>query len=162
MGWDALDGIHLTREQMEQRRLTAAAELKKGKSPAEVADAYGVSYVSAWRWQQTLNTKGIDGLRKTTAKGAEPKLTAAQQSRLARILEEGPLKHGWATDLWTAPRVREVILREFKVEYHLNHVPKVLYRLGFRPRKPKRKAVEKDEAKKAAWLRGTWVRLKKS
>lgn len=162
MGWDALRRIRLTREQMAERRLQAARDLKEGMTEADVARKYGVSPVSAWRWHQTLQREGIEGLRLKKAKGAEPRLDATQKKRLAKILEEGPTRHGWATELWSGKRVAEVIRKEFRVHYHRKHIPRLLRQLGFRPRKPERQATQKDEAKKHAWLRVTWERLKKT
>lgn len=146
---------------MEERRLQAARDLEAGMSRADVARKYGVSYVSAWRWAKTLEAEGRDALRRRVAKGAEPKLSDEQKERLVAILVEGPTAHGWATDIWTAPRVREVVRKEFGVTYHVHHVPRLLHGLGFRPRKPRREAAEKDAAKKDEWLRTTWVRIQK-
>ena len=152
----------MSREQQAERRLQAAKDLESGVSEAEVARRYGVSAVSAWRWHQTLKTEGLEGLRLKKAKGASPRLSAAQKKRLAKIIDEGPTKHGWATDLWTSRRVVEVVRKEFGIKYHRNHVPRLLHALGYRPRKPEREASQKDPVKKDKWLRTTWTALKKT
>lgn len=147
---------------MEDRRLAAAHDLRNGMTQADVARTYHVHPSNASRWARTLRTEGVDGLRLKKARGAAPKLTPKQKERLARILDEGPAAHGWTTQVWTSRRVAEVVRREFGTRYHRNHVPRLLYALGFRPRKPQREAHEKDPARKAEWIATTWVRLKKT
>jgi transposase len=41
----------------------------------------------------------------------------------------GPRKAGYPTELWTCQRVAEVIAKKFHVEYHPDHVGKILHRL---------------------------------
>ncbi len=162
MRWDALSGVRLTREQMEKRRLLATANLQTGIKQVDVARKYGVSRASVSRWAGTFEEKGLEGLKMQKATGQPPKLGQEDLQRLAEILVGGPQVHGWKTDLWTAKRVAEVIWKEFRVRYHPHHVPKLLHRIGFRPVKPKRQAVEKDEKRKQEWLATTWVQVKKT
>jgi len=162
MGQDAPYQVKLTREQMEERRLLAGADLLAGMKHADVARKYGVSPAAVSKWDKIIRAEGIEGLRMHKAPGKTPKLTEQEKERLKEILIEGPLAHGWETDIWTSRRVKEVIQKEFGVEYHLHHVPKLLHKLGFRPVKPKRQAAEKDEEKKEEWLKTTWVEVKKT
>jgi transposase len=49
---------HLSSEQMEERRLTAATLLRQGQlSQAEIARRFGVSRASVCRWATTLGPK---------------------------------------------------------------------------------------------------------
>jgi transposase len=38
---------------------------------------------------------------------------------------------GLEADLWTCPRVQALIERQYKVRYHVDHLPRLLRRLGF-------------------------------
>lgn len=162
MGWHAFYGVVLTREQMEQRRLAAAGDLRRGMKQADVARKYGVSEASVSRWAEALREGGPDALRMRKARGAEPKLDGIQRERLVEILKAGPRAAGWSTDLWTGRRVAEVVRREFGMRYNRRYVPVLLRSLGFTWRKPRRRAREKDEDAKGTWLRTTWRRLRKN
>ena len=162
MRWDALYGVRLTREQMEERRMRAGTDLKAGMKQADVARKYGVSTATACRWAQTIQDEGIDGLRMHKSKGQPTKLNEEEQLKLVDILIAGPRAYGYKTDLWNSNRVAEVIRKEFRVTYHIHHIPKLLHRLGFRSIKPKRQAKEKSNKLKQEWLNTTWVQVKKN
>jgi transposase len=150
---------HGSPEQLEQRRRRAWKLLREGFAPVEVARQLGVHRRSVRRWralgeQQQLTAR--------PASGRPPKLTAAQREALAGLLVGGALACGFATELWTCPRVAEVVRRRFKVRYHPAHVGRLLRGLGFTPQKPERQARERDEAVIQGWVRGTWPRVKKT
>jgi len=162
MRWDALFGVHLTREQMEERRFLAGADLEAGMKQTDVARKYGVSDATASRWAKTVRDEGIDGLKMHKATGQPTKLDEEEERQLVEILIAGPRAYGYKTDLWNSTRVAEVIRKEFRVTYHIHHIPKLLHRLGFRSIKPKRQAKEKSDKRKQEWLNTTWVHVKKN
>jgi transposase len=57
--------------------------------------------------------------------------------------------------------VAALIEREFGVSYHVDHVWKVLRRLGWSCQKPERRARERDEAAIRRWRESDWPRIKK-
>lgn len=162
MKWDAFNGIKLTREQMEQRRLMAAEDLLASMKQADVARKYGVNCSSVSRWAKTLRGEGKEGFRMRKAKGRKSKLTLEQKKDLVKILVSGAKTYGYKTDLWTSKRVCKVIEKKFGVKYHFKHIPKLLRALDFRPVKPKRQANEKNEEEKQKWINITWERIKKN
>src|SRR5512137_709216 len=103
--------LHLTREQMEERRLQGAQLLKAGKlSQAEIARQLGVSRTAVTRWAQQLATG--QSLRRRVAPGRPPKLTRAQQQTLRRLLKRGGRAAGFSTERWTLERIQRVIEHE--------------------------------------------------
>jgi transposase len=93
--------------------------------------------------------------------GRTPYLDAEQKQRLVEILLKGPLAAGYPTDLWTCPRVAEVIAREFGVHYHVDYVWQVLRDLGWSCQKPEQRARERDEKAIERWRKREWPRIKK-
>ena len=79
-----------------------------------------------------------------------------------RALGRGARYHGFSADLWTLPRVAELIQRQSGVRLHPGHVWRVLGRLGWSLQRPAGKAVQRDEAAIARWKKHTWPALKKS
>ena len=65
----------------------------------------------------------------------------------------------FATDVWTCPRV--VIARRFGVQYHVDHLSRLLRALGWSPQKPQRQAIERDEQAIRGWIKNTWPHVKK-
>jgi transposase len=88
-------------------------------------------------------------------------LSERQKRKLVTLLGRGALRAGYQTDLWTLPRVAELIHQHFGVRYHASHVWKVLTRLGWSCQKPERRAVERDEPAIARWKQDEWPRIKK-
>lgn len=153
---------YLTREQMEERRLTGGHLLKASKlSQAEIARQLGVSRATVSDWAKKLEVAGMRGLRKRTAKGGTSKLTKEQKQKLKRLLDRGALACGFSTDRWTLERVQELIQREFAVSYHLNYLNRLLDKLGFSPQKPLPTAAEQEREMVQAWLEQDFPRLKK-
>jgi transposase len=89
-------------------------------------------------------------------------LKAAQQRRLLRVLLKGPLAHGYNTNVWTTARIAEVISSEFGVNYHRDHVGRLMHSLNWSHQKPEKRAVERNEAAIEQWKRKDWPRVKKT
>src|SRR4030095_6190926 len=52
---------------------------------------------------------GTGGTERRGRAGGKPRLDTAQLAGVARALRNSPRAHGFSTDLWTLPRVAEVI-----------------------------------------------------
>lgn len=152
---------HGSPAQLEARRLHALSLLQQGLAPVEVARRLGVDRRSVRRWKATARTGGRDAVRARPVPGRPPKLDAHARRRLEQLLLRGAHAAGFTTDLWTCPRVATVIGREFGVRYHVDHLGRLLRRLGWSPQKPERRARERDEAAIRRWLRVELPRIKK-
>ena len=152
---------YLTREQMEERRLAGGRLLKEGKlSQAEISRQLGVSRATVSEWAKIVKAKGIRGLRKRKTVG-QSKLSKRQKEKLKRMVDRGALACGFPTDRWTLERVRQLIQREFAVNYHRNYLNRLLRQLGFSPQRPLPQAVEQEQELLEAWLQQDWSRIKK-
>jgi len=135
--------------------------LLAGKKVGEVAELTGASTSSVSRWKQAVQQGGLDALAAKPHLGKPPKLSDAQRQELVQILARGAGAAGYSTDLWTCPRVAEVILRTFGVEYHVDHVWKLLRKLDYTPQKPTRRAREQNSDEVRRFREQRWPRLKK-
>ncbi|HEY7139658.1 MAG TPA: helix-turn-helix domain-containing protein, partial [Methylomirabilota bacterium] len=89
---------------LEARRFEAARRFARGESQAAVARALGVTTVAAHRWFHAWQAGGKPGLKAAGRLGRKPTLAPAQLAPLDAALRQGPLAHGFPTDLWTLPR----------------------------------------------------------
>lgn len=148
-------------EGMEQRRREGMRLLAQGVPQAEVARRCGVSRVSALRWEQQRTTAKAAAWKRRPL-GRRPKLTATHKQKLEQALVQGAQAHGFLNDLWTLPRVAQLIHRQSGVRLHPGHVWRLLGRLGWSLQRPAGKAVQRDEGAIARWKKHTWPALKKS
>jgi transposase len=153
---------HLTPEQMEERRLAAAALLRQGRlSQAEIARQLGVSRASVSRWAATLAQQGRRGLAARARTGRPPRLDPHAWVRLGRLLDRGAMAAGFATERWTLKRIAALIEREFGVHYHPRYLERPLKAHGFSVQRPTNRAKERDELVIAVWPKREWVALKR-
>jgi transposase len=146
---------------LEARRLLAARLLLEGGDVDEVAEIVGASESSVRRWRRAVGKGGLEALRAKPHPGRKPRLNARQKQHLIAILLAGPRKAGYPTDLWTCRRVAEVIAKKFHVEYHPDHVGKMLHDLGWTCQKPEQQAREADDAAIQRWRKRDWPRIKR-
>ena len=140
--------------------MQAAEWFAEGVTPPEVARRLRVSSNSAYVWRRRWRAGGEAALASRGPGGAVCRLGGAQLARLRAALDGGPAAWGWGEDQrWTLARVTTLIGRLFHVRYTLRGTSYLLHRTGYTPQVPVHRAVERDEAKIAAWRAGTWGRV---
>jgi transposase len=147
-----------TATELERRRRRAVAAVNEGESPEAVARILGVNRTSIYRWLKAAEQ--FDGLAAKLHPGRPPLLSPEQLRRLEDILLLGPKAHGWHNQLWTCARIVEVIRSHFHIEFHHDHVGRILReRLNWSPHKPEKRARERDEKAIEDWKRIDFPRL---
>jgi len=147
--------------ELEQRRQRAIALLEKDHRPVDIARMLGVDRRSVRRWKAAYRRQGTQGIEARPAPGRPPKLHPRQRAQLERRLLKGARAAGYESDLWTCPRVAELIAEAFGVIYHPDHIGRLLRSLGWTPQRPQRRAAERDEARIQGWILADWPRIKK-
>jgi transposase len=142
--------------------MRAAAIFRRGLRQADVHRRLGVSRTTAQRWYEAWRKDGKQGLKAAGRAGRKPRLEKRQQRRIVEALLRGAEAHGYGNDLWTLPRVAEVIRRETGIQYHPGHVWRILREvLGWSLQKPARQAREQDHRAVRGWVKTTWPEVKK-
>jgi len=144
----------------EGRRLRALALHEQGWPGKRIAEALGVTRGAVSQWLKRAREGGREALRRRSAPGATPKLTAAQREQLPELLAKGAERYDFSGDIWTTKRVAAVIKREFGVQYHPAHVSRLLRALGWSVQQPIRRATQRDEAAITTWREQTWPALR--
>ena len=146
---------------LEDRRRRALGLVDSGCSLNEAARRIGCGASSVMRWFHTRQRGGEKALKVRSSPGRPPKLQRNQKERLIRLLLKGAIARGYRTNLWTTTRIAQLIEEEFGVQYHPNHIGRLMYGLGWSHQKPKRRALERDDAAIEQWKRQEWPRIKK-
>ena len=118
---------------MEARRKKAAKLFAKGVSQADVARELAVSRQSVSRWHEAWTRGGVKELKSAGRAGRRPLLDSADLALIEKALRRGPKASGFATDIWTLPRITEVIATLTGVSYHPGHVWRIMGQLGQSP-----------------------------
>jgi transposase len=147
---------------LEDRRKRALALLDSGESLNEVGRRIGCNASSVMRWRDARRRGGAKALRVRLSPGRPLKLERAQRRRLVNLLLQGPMMHGYRTNLWTTARIAELIRNQFGIQYHRDHVGRLLHSLNWSPQKPERRALERDENAIERWQQKDWPRIKKT
>src|SRR5262245_59764836 len=113
-----------TPAELERRRRRPVQLVEEGEPRSTVARILGVQLSSLSRWLK--RARQPNGLDARPIPGPPCKLSTDQLQKLEELLAAGAVKHGWANNLWTAPRVAEVIERHFGVRYNPGHVCRIL------------------------------------
>src|SRR5262245_25162414 len=104
-------------EGMERRRREGMRLLAQGVAQAEVARRCEVSRVTALRWEQQRQSAKETAWKRRPL-GRRPKLNSTHKQQLEKALLQGAQAHGFLNDLWTLPRVAELIHRHSGVRLH--------------------------------------------
>lgn len=124
---------HGSPKQLEQRRRKAVALSQQGYGPVRISRILKTTPQSVCRWLREYRRNGAAGLDAEPVPGRPPKLNARQRRALVGCLLKGAGAFGFATDLWTCPRIAQLIQQRYGVHYHVDAVPRVMASLGFSP-----------------------------
>ena len=149
-------------DKLEDRRVLAVRMVEKEELPqTEVARRLKVDVRTVRKWMHWHRGRGQRALQARPTPGRPARLDKKQFRRLETVLLRGAQKAGFSTDLWTCPRIAQVIQKEFGIRYHVDHVLRIMRGLGWSPQKPECRAIERDEKAILRWVKQTWPRIKK-
>ena len=115
----------------QSRRLLSIAAVLDGMSRAEAAKIGGMDRQTLRDWVHRFNTHGPAGLKDNRRRGNPRRLSVAQQTDLAQIVETGPDRTVDGVVRWRRVDLQHVIEERFGVVYHERTIGKLLKALGF-------------------------------
>jgi transposase len=145
----------------EGRRLRAWELSQKGWPQHRIAEALGVTKGAVSQWLSRARTEGPQALRHRKPPGRRSKLTHQQWLQVLDLLAQGAEAFGFRGDVWTQPRVAQIIRRHFGVQYHPSQVGRILNQYGWSRQQPVQRAAQRDEAAIRHWKGERWPALKK-
>ena len=149
----------ITANELERRRQLGVARVREGHSQAAVAGFLGVTRSAVCKWVKSARA-GPRGLLAKPGRGRPPKLTRQQEQQVLRWFQKPATNFGYPNELWTAPRVAEVIRRKWKVRFHPRYINEWLAERRITPQKPRRQPRERNDETIQHWVRYLWPRIK--
>lgn len=147
---------------LAERRKRAVKEVLDGDfTQAEVAKKYNVTLRALQFWVAAYRKDKKKGLESKPTPGAPRRLSAAQMQEFEELLLKGAKAAGFPNDLWSCPRIRDLIEKRFGVSYHVDHICRLLSRLGWSPQRPEKQAIERDDKRIRNWVKKEFPRIKK-
>jgi transposase len=138
------------------KRLTALQLLDDQHPPAAIAQRLGVAVSTVYAWLKAFLVKGEAALIYGPKQGRPCKLNSEQLDRLKALILAGPSEGGYASGLWNAALVAQLIEREFNQHFNPRYVPTLLARLGFSYQKARFESDHLDPVRRNAWLEVEW------
>jgi transposase len=144
----------------ERVRLQAVQMFEERVPPAQIAARLRVTARSVCRWRRAWLAAGPGGVA-SRGPAARCRLDAGQLAELGVLLDAGPLAAGYGDQRWTLARIGDLIANRYRVRYTVPGVWYLLHRNGWTCQMGARRAIERDDAKIAAWKAGTWAEVKR-
>jgi len=145
--------------ELERRRRLAVERVLGGMTQSDVARFLGVTSRVVRRWVSQFRKSGDAGLAARPRRGAKPKLTSAQETKVLSWFWKSPRDFGLKTDLWSGRQVVELIRRKFGVRMNANYICSWLGKRRITRQKPRRKPRERRDDEIKHWLQNDWPRI---
>lgn len=146
-------GYSIDHTTLEIMRMTAVRMVKRGIRVEDIAEGMRLNRSTVFGWLQKYRQHGLQQLKSRKATGAPSKLEQRNILKLMDILRQPATDYGFASDLWTGPRVRILIRNTFGIKMHRDYMPRFLRRLGLVRKSPERRALEQDIKEVRRWKR---------
>lgn len=144
----------------EFRRRRAVELFEQDEPPRRIAQYLGVCVNSIRRWVE-LSQSGLP-LNPTPTGGRPRRISQQQLEELREILAEGAVSHGWLNELWTVPRVQEILQRRFGITYSRQNTWYVLtHYLGWTSQRPVTRHRTRNEEAIRQWPMSQFVKILK-
>lgn len=148
-------------EELERTRIKAIAAVKAGNRQVDVAQIFGIYPDTLSKWLSRYR-HDPDSILAKAIPGRTPRLSTEQLDELVALLHQGAVAHGWDNEIWTCPRVTELIHRHFGISFHPDHVFKIVTKkLKWSFQRPEKVARERDPKRVEQWLSEELPEIKK-
>ena len=140
------------RRKLQDIRELAINAMQRGMNPDDVADLYDVGRSTVYNWRKEYQEKGPVALVVKMAPGRTSRLADEQVTRLRKlVIGRDPRQLQFDFAMWTRQMVRDLISREFGIDYTLQAVGNILRGMGLSPQKPLVRAYQQNPEMVSHW-----------
>jgi transposase len=154
---------HGSAKELERRRLLAVKRVREGRSCAEVARFLDVNERTVRDWYNQFLQGGEAALLAKPRPSGISRLDPDQEAQVLGWLVKSPTdeEFGFPTELWTAPRVAELIRKRFGVTYSSGYLLRWLAARGVTPQMVRRRPRNHNPQEMKRWADEEWPRILK-
>jgi transposase len=150
------------RRSTPEERLRAVQLLKEGNDAELVARMFGVSRAIVFRWQQKYDAGGPSALETKKTPGPASRLSPTQMSQLYAIVTGcDPRQLEFDFGLWTRKIIRDLIRREFGVEFSEVQVGRLLKKMGLSAQRPLYRAYQRNSELVEEWKKVIYPKIRR-
>ncbi|WP_158658204.1 winged helix-turn-helix domain-containing protein [Agarilytica rhodophyticola] len=143
-------------------RKLAVQRVLDGAPAADVTRSFGLGKTTIFTWLKIAREKGINALYPKARTGRNRTLSYLEGQEIKHwVIGRDPRQHGFDFGLWPRQIVADLIRERFGVELSPSGVGNILRCLGLTPRKPLRRAYERDEEAVQKWVAEVYPKVKK-
>jgi transposase len=143
-------------------RILAVKAVLRGRSMADVADAYETNRSTVCRWVKRYHEEGVEGLERRPTSGRPRILEELTEEELRDTVLRPASHFGYESDLWTVGRLHTVIEDQYRVVVSKDTIWRRLREAGLTYQKPEREYYELDEESRQDWLRTVVPKIRKT
>jgi len=142
-------------------RLRAVEAVERGVPKGKVATAYGIDRSTLYRWCESYQQSGIDGLYRKEGSGRPKLLNELTEKELRGIVLASAISYGFESDLWTVGRLHRIVTEKFCVDVSKHTIWRRLVDAGLTYQKPEREYYEASEEVRQKWRRYEIPKIKR-
>lgn len=151
----------LRRLERQKTRMQAIKAVRNGRAIADVADCFGVSERTLFRWLARFAEGGQNAVQPSAQPGRPPKVSAEEMRWIARVVRnETPQQMKFPYALWTLSLIREMIRRRLGKQLALASVSRIMKVIGFTAQKPLYQAWQQDQELVRRWEREIYPEIR--
>jgi transposase len=90
----------------------------RGLSAFDIADLYGVTHPTVYKWIGRFNEESPDGLFNREGEGRPRKIDGEVEREIEKLFQTNPTEEGENASRWTTLRIAEYLEREYSVDVH--------------------------------------------
>lgn len=155
------DGRALDHHTLQVMRQQAVKAIRAGQTVQSVAAAFGVNERSVFRWLAAFTRGGQDALLAKPIPGRPSTLSAEDLSWIATAVRDHTPQHfKFESGLWTLSLIRHLIKRQFKKEFSVSSVHRIMKKLGFSAQRPLYQAWQQDPTQVHVWQTKTYPEIR--
>lgn len=141
-------------DRLEKRRRRGMRMLAQGRRQAEVARRCGVTRQTAMTWARML--AGNPQAWRWRPLGRPGSFGPKERARLGKLLLQGAMANGFATEVWTLARVAALVRRKYRPRFPHLACLDAATRNGFSSQRPVGRAKQRDEQAILQWKTKRW------
>jgi transposase len=149
--WERYYNRH--QQEHKRRKLKAIKLAFEIDSFNEIFKKLGCSPTTLSQWYDIYLKEGLDGLVKDIARPKPERLTIKQKHELAQmILDKHPVDYGIDAYIWTAKTIKELVMKQFNVDYKQIGIYNLLDRMGLSHQKAHKDYANADRKQQQEFL----------